>query len=90
MQVTLVGASWDVVAGDQTGVDFIPMKFCGVPSCLALGVGATIAAYHPPAGEGSICQRPWVGRRAQVTGQWVNRTFGRDRRAAEAARRVAG
>ena len=26
MQVTLVGASWDVVAGDQTGVDFIPMK----------------------------------------------------------------
>ena len=22
------------------GVDFIPMKFCGVPSCLALGVGA--------------------------------------------------
>eukprot|EP00964_Phaeocystis_antarctica_P085798 scaffold54261_cov60-Phaeocystis_antarctica.AAC.1 len=64
MEVTLVGASWDVVAGDQTGVDFIPMKFCGVPSCLALGVGATIAAYHPPAGAGSICQRPWVGRRA--------------------------
>ena len=30
MEVTLVGASWDVVAGDQTGVDFIPMKFCGV------------------------------------------------------------
>ena len=26
MEVTLVGASWDVVAGDQTGVDFIPMK----------------------------------------------------------------
>ena len=25
MQVTLVGSSWDVVAGDQTGVDFIPM-----------------------------------------------------------------
>ena len=24
MEVTLVGASWDVVAGDQTGVDFIP------------------------------------------------------------------
>ena len=23
MEVTLVGASWDVVAGDQTGVDFI-------------------------------------------------------------------
>eukprot|EP00964_Phaeocystis_antarctica_P038179 scaffold21854_cov68-Phaeocystis_antarctica.AAC.1 len=47
MEVTLVGASWDVVAGDQTGVDFIPMKFfclrlkfCGVPSRLALGVGA--------------------------------------------------
>ena len=36
MEVTLVGASWDVVAGDQTGVDFIPMKFCGVPSRLAL------------------------------------------------------
>ena len=27
MEVTLVGSSWDVVAGDQTGVDFIPMKF---------------------------------------------------------------
>eukprot|EP00964_Phaeocystis_antarctica_P128675 scaffold92466_cov36-Phaeocystis_antarctica.AAC.1 len=27
--VTLVGASWVVVAGDQAGVDFIPMKFCG-------------------------------------------------------------
>ena len=42
MEVTLVGASWVVVAGDQTGVDSIPyyMKFCGVPSCLALGVGA--------------------------------------------------
>ena len=40
MEVTLVGASWDMVAGDQTGVDFIPMKFCGVPSRLALGVGA--------------------------------------------------
>ena len=40
MVVTLVGASWKVVAGDQTGVDFIPMKFCGVPSRLALGVGA--------------------------------------------------
>ena len=40
MEVTLVGSSWDVVAGDQTGVDFIPMKFCGVPSRLALGVGA--------------------------------------------------
>ena len=26
MEVTLVGASWDVVAGDQTGVDFIPMN----------------------------------------------------------------
>ena len=26
MEVTLVGSSWDVVAGDQTGVDFIPMK----------------------------------------------------------------
>ena len=26
MDVTLVGTSWDVVAGDQTGVDFIPMK----------------------------------------------------------------
>ena len=38
MEVTLVGASWVVVAGDQAGVDFIPMKFCGVPSCLALGV----------------------------------------------------
>ena len=24
----------------KTGVDFIPMKFCGEPSCLALGVGA--------------------------------------------------
>ena len=36
VEVTLVGASWDVVAGDQTGVDFIPMKFCGVPSRLAL------------------------------------------------------
>ena len=23
MKVTVVGASWDVVAGDQTGVDFI-------------------------------------------------------------------
>ena len=41
MEVTLIGASWDVVAGDQDGsVDFIPMKFCGEPSCLALGVGA--------------------------------------------------
>ena len=40
MEVTLVGSWWDVVAGDQTGVDFIPMKFCGVPSRLALGVGA--------------------------------------------------
>ena len=40
MEVTLVGSSWDVVAGDQTGVDFIPMKFCGVPSRLALEVGA--------------------------------------------------
>ena len=40
MEVILVGASWVVVAGDQAGVDFIPMKFCGVPSCLALGVGA--------------------------------------------------
>ena len=27
MEVTLVGASWDVVAGDQTGVDFISMIF---------------------------------------------------------------
>ena len=27
MEVTLVGSSWDVVAGDQTGVDFIPMTF---------------------------------------------------------------
>ena len=27
MEVTLVGASWVVVAGDQAGVDFIPMKF---------------------------------------------------------------
>ena len=26
MEVTLVGASWDVVAGDQTGVDFIDTK----------------------------------------------------------------
>ena len=26
MEVTLVDASWDVVAGDQTGVDFIPMN----------------------------------------------------------------
>ena len=24
----------------KTGVDFIPLKFCGEPSCLALGVGA--------------------------------------------------
>ena len=24
---TLVGASWHVVAGDQKGVDFIPMKY---------------------------------------------------------------
>ena len=40
MKVTQIGASWDVVAGVQTGVDFIPMKLCGVPSCLALGVGA--------------------------------------------------
>ena len=38
MEVTQIGASWDVVAGVQTGVDFIPMKLCGVPSCLALGV----------------------------------------------------
>ena len=30
--------SWSRVI--KTGVDFIPMKFCGVPSCLALGVGA--------------------------------------------------
>ena len=44
MEVTLVGSSWDVLAGGQSGVDFIPMKFCGVPSRLAgwhaLGVGA--------------------------------------------------
>ncbi len=26
MKVTVVGASWDVVAGDQTGVDFIDTK----------------------------------------------------------------
>ena len=32
--------SWVVVAGGLTGVDFIPMKFCGIPSRLALGVGA--------------------------------------------------
>ena len=30
--------SWSRVI--KTGADFIPMKFCGVPSCLALGVGA--------------------------------------------------
>ena len=28
MEVTLVGASWAVVAGDQTGVDFIPCMKC--------------------------------------------------------------
>ena len=28
--------------GDQTGVDFIPMKFCGIPSRLALGVAFVI------------------------------------------------
>ena len=33
-------SSWVVVAGGLTGVDFIPMKFCGEPSCLALGVAA--------------------------------------------------
>ena len=32
MEVTLVDASWDVVAGDQTGVDFIPMKFIRIRS----------------------------------------------------------
>ena len=26
MEVTQIGASWDVVAGVQTGVDIIPMK----------------------------------------------------------------
>ena len=26
MEVTLVGSSWDVLAGGQSGVDFIPMK----------------------------------------------------------------
>jgi len=35
MEVTLVGSSWVVVAGGQTGVDFIPMKFCGIPSLSA-------------------------------------------------------
>ena len=29
MEVTLVDASWDVVAGDQRGVDFKPHKFRG-------------------------------------------------------------
>ena len=43
----------------RRGVDFIPMKLCGVPSCLALGVGAlsggaqavgspTASAWFPP------------------------------------------
>ena len=39
-EVSGPGASWVVVAGVQTGVDFIPLKFCGLPSSLALGVGA--------------------------------------------------
>ena len=42
MYVTLVDSSWVVVAGVLTGVDFIPLKFCGLPSSLALGVGALV------------------------------------------------
>ena len=29
MELSPVGSSWVVVAGGLTGVDFIPMKFCG-------------------------------------------------------------
>ena len=46
-----VGTSWVVVAGVLTGVDFIPLKFCGLPSSLALGVGALVC---PGRGRASV------------------------------------
>ena len=47
MEVTLVGSSWVVVAGGQTGVDFIPMLFCGKPSPCLAGARARFNATPP-------------------------------------------